>query len=156
LAAVQGRDPFGRDLQVSTSSGDHTGSPTAGQKAGIIANTLAESFLPYLAQGRRLREGGGTPYSNSTIVSPQVKPGTSSMSAVRRTFDPFRPTYLRGGPSTGAALLLTAIGWPRHDRTASRSDRVSRASAASGTGCWIRSSRTRLRRATGASRSRWI
>jgi hypothetical protein len=63
--------------------------------------------IPYVAQARRLREGGGTAFPTSTLIDPQVKPGTTGqMSAVRRTFDPLRPTYLRaptGGASSQAA-----------------------------------------------------
>jgi hypothetical protein len=92
--AIEGKDPFGRDLQVDPSTGDFTGKPTGGQLAGIVANTAAESFLPLVAQARRLREGGGTGYANSNLFSPKVKPDSKHMSAVRRTFDPFRPTYL--------------------------------------------------------------
>jgi hypothetical protein len=59
-----------------------------------------------------LRLGGcgraaGPRIPTSTLIDPQVKPGTTGqMSAVRRTFDPLRPTYLRaptGGASSQAA-----------------------------------------------------
>jgi len=101
--AAQGKDPFGNDLKVSPDSGDKSGRPTGPQLAGIAANQLAESFVPGLAIGRRLREGGSTSFANSTVFSPKVKPGTKhGQSAVRRTFDPFRPIYLKsGGASSG-------------------------------------------------------
>jgi len=51
---------------------------------------------PGVALGRRLREHGETAYATSTLISPKTKKGTSHrMSAARRVFDPFRPTYLR-------------------------------------------------------------
>lgn len=96
INAINGRDPFGRDLKVKPSPSNPQGKASTWQTISIAANSLAESMIPYLAMGRRLREKGSTAYSNSTILSPKIKPGTShGMSAARRTLDPFRPTYLR-------------------------------------------------------------
>jgi hypothetical protein len=64
--------------------------------------------VPYVAQARRIREGGGTAYSGSTLLDPDVKPGTDYMSGWRRTFDPFRPTYLRSPASAGKVQPLSA------------------------------------------------
>lgn len=97
--ALGGLDPFNRSLEVS--GGDHK--PHGLQTLGIAANSLLEALIPGLAYGRRLREGGGTAYANSTALSPQVKPGTSHQSAVNRTFNPFRETYLKG-PSLTSSL----------------------------------------------------
>lgn len=124
--ALNKQDPFGRGLQVNPATGDHTGQPTGSQLAGIVANSAAESFLPLVAQIRRLREGGGTPYADSNVFSPKTKPGSSHMSAVRRTLDPFRPTYLRGGPASGGSAPTA-----RGTIDGIQRDRVSRASAAS-------------------------
>jgi hypothetical protein len=103
-AALEGRDPFGRELKAPKTPENPEG------KANPIAvalNSAIEATVPYVAQARRLREGGGTAFPTSTLIDPQVKPGTTGqMSAVRRTFDPLRPTYLRaptGGASSQAA-----------------------------------------------------
>lgn len=89
LQALGGKDPFGRELEVKG------GKPTGTQELGIAANQVAESLVPLLSIGRRLQEGGGTAYANSTILSPQTKPGSSHQSAISRTFNPFRETYLK-------------------------------------------------------------
>lgn len=111
VAALEGHDPFGRPLRVDPHGGDRTGRATPGQELGIALNALAEAMVPYVATVRRLREGGGTGYADSTAVSPKVKPGTSHMSAPRRTFDPFRPTYLRGRPAHGKAPKRSAAAF---------------------------------------------
>jgi hypothetical protein len=112
IAAAQGKDPFGRDLTAPRTGSNPTGKPTSGQKAGIIANTLLEAFVPQLALARRIREGGGTGYSTSTALSPQVKPGSKHMSGVRRALDPFRPTYLKAPPATGGGHVKGSY-WQR-------------------------------------------
>lgn len=116
-SAIQGRDPFGNDLRVAPTAANPQGKPSTGQKVGIAANEGLEAMVPYLAQGRRLLEHGETAYANSTILSPKTKPGTShGMSGVRRTFDPFRPTYLRAG--SREVVVQPKGGSPR--RAASR------------------------------------
>jgi len=103
--ALSGKDPFGRPLQVPKTASNPKGEATAGQKLGIAANSAAESMIPLLAMGRRLQEGGGTSYANSTIFSPKAKPETShGMSGVDRTLNPFRPTYVK--PKTKAKAKL--------------------------------------------------
>jgi hypothetical protein len=98
--ALAGRDPFGNDLKVKPSAANPQGKPSSWQKVGIALNGLAEALVPGVSTARRLQEHGETAYGNSTVFSPQTKPGTShGMSAVRRTFDPLRPTYLRSGSS---------------------------------------------------------
>jgi hypothetical protein len=114
--ALQGSDPFGRDLQVPKGPDNPRGQATGGQKASIAINSLAEALIPYLATARRLQEGGGTAYSNSTALSPKVKPGTSHMGAARRTFDPFRPTYLRGPSGGGGGGGDPLAGLSKRDR----------------------------------------
>jgi hypothetical protein len=112
VAALEGQDPFGNKLKVSS------GQPaTPLEKLAIALNGLAESTagpLPSLI--RRLREGGATPFADSTVFSPKTKPGSShGMSAARRTLDPLRPTYVGGGaPSVvqgGASSSPAASGW---------------------------------------------
>jgi hypothetical protein len=90
-SALEGRDPFGRELQYSGGK-----EPSLGEEAIAIGGPLAETFLPVIAQLRRLREGGGTAYANSSIFAPKVKPGTKHQSALNRTLNPFRETYLKG------------------------------------------------------------
>lgn len=116
ISALSGNDPFDRPLKVSKDSGDKSGTPTPVQKAQIAGYGLLEGFVPGLAMGRRLREGGGTSLGNSTIFQPRTKPDSShGMSAANRTFNPFRPTYLRAkkgsssqGGAEGAALQREA------------------------------------------------
>jgi hypothetical protein len=94
-AALQGKDPFGRDLQRS----DHR--PATGAEWGVAGNSALEAFVPYLSNIRRLQEHGETAFADSTAWHPRSKPGTShGMSAARRVLDPFRPTYLSAGAST--------------------------------------------------------
>jgi hypothetical protein len=101
VAALGGNDPFNRQLKVAPSPENPTGKAGGGQKAGIAAYGLAEALVPYLSTVRRLREHGETPYAGSTVFSPSTKPGTShGVSAFERTFNPFRPTYLRAGGET--------------------------------------------------------
>jgi hypothetical protein len=98
-AALEGEDPFGRELRAPKTAENPTGKAN---EVAVAANSLVEGLVPYVAQARRLREGGGTSYPTSTLLDPQVKPGTTGqMGALRRTFDPLRPTYVR--PPTGGA-----------------------------------------------------
>lgn len=100
VSALEGRDPFGRDLTAPKTAANPTGKANP---LTVAVNQAAESMIPYLATARRLRERGGTAYSSSTLLDPQVKPGTDTqMGALRRTFDPLRPTYLRAPASASA------------------------------------------------------
>jgi hypothetical protein len=96
--ALEGKDPFGRDL---TAPPGETPNPTA-----VALNSAIEAMVPYVASARRLREGGATGYSTSTVLDPKTKPGTKHASALERTFSPLNATYLRsptgGGPATPA------------------------------------------------------
>lgn len=118
--ALEGQDPFGRPLQVPKTASNPKGVPSEGQKLGTALNSAAESMIPGIAMARRLQEGGGTSYANSNVFSPKSKPETShGMSAVDRTLNPFRPTYVKPprkgkgkkarapklGPSGGSAKL---------------------------------------------------
>lgn len=94
-AALRGQDPFGRPLRLKPTEDNPEGTPSGWQKAGVALNAGLEASVPWLAMARRLQEGGGTPYGNSTVLSPKTKPDSSHMSAVRRTLDPFRPTYVK-------------------------------------------------------------
>jgi hypothetical protein len=122
LAAMSGTDPFGRPLQVAPSPDNPRGIPTGRQKLGIAGYSLLEAGLPYLSTGRRLLEHGETPFAGSTILHPSTKPGTShGMSAARRTFDPFRPTYLRkGGGHIGEVVKPTGRVKPQRPTQAQR------------------------------------
>lgn len=98
LLALEGRDPFGRELQTPG------GKPSKSDEYGAAANQLLESLVPGVAIARRLQEKGGTGYGTSTVFSPQMKPGTSHQSAVSRTLNPFRATYLKA-PKGGSGQL---------------------------------------------------
>jgi hypothetical protein len=108
-ALLQGQDPFGNPLKTERSASNPQGTVRGlGPKFAVAGNELAEALIPYLAQARRLRERGETALPTSNILSPKTKPGTShGMSALRRTFDPFRPTYVKAGGG-GAAHPLSA------------------------------------------------
>jgi hypothetical protein len=94
--AMRGKDPFGQPLKVEPTADNPKGEPTGWQKVLIALNSALESTAgPYPSMVRRLREGGGTPYADSTVIAPKTKPGSKHMSGARRTFDPFRPTYLK-------------------------------------------------------------
>lgn len=98
--ALRGHDPFGRDLQIKPTKSNPQGKATGWDKLEAALNSAAEAVIPYVSTARRLQEHGETSYSNSNVFSPKTKPGTShGMSAVRRTFDPLRPTYLGGSVS---------------------------------------------------------
>lgn len=101
INAAQGKDPFGRDLKVKPTADNPTGKPSNAQMAWLGGYDMLEAVVPYVSWARRLREHGETAYADSTVVSPRTKPGTShGQSAVDRTFNPLRPTYLGGGGST--------------------------------------------------------
>lgn len=96
VAALGGLDPFGRALRVEPTKDNPKGIPSGWQRVGIAAYTALESLGgPYWSLARRLQEKGGTPYADSTLVEPAIKPGSSHMSALRRTMDVFRETYLK-------------------------------------------------------------
>lgn len=89
--------------KLDTEDGEEVGD---GKRIALALNAAAESLIPLVSLGRRLREGGETPYDDSTVFDPKTKPGTSyGGSAVRRAFDPLRPTYLSApaGESPAAA-----------------------------------------------------
>jgi hypothetical protein len=109
-SAIEGRDPFGRDLSTPPTADNPRGRVEGLQKLAVALNTTVEALVPYLSQIRRVREGGSTPYSTSTVFKPQTKPGTKHGSGAKRTFFPFNPTYLRsrgGGEAPAAGPPLT-------------------------------------------------
>lgn len=117
IKALEGQDPFGRELQVPKTPGNPKGQATGGQKAEVAVNSLIEALVPLVAQARRLREGGGTAYANSTLISPKVKPGSSHMSALERTFSPIRPTYLKKPSGGGGDAKVPAAPARALERT---------------------------------------
>jgi hypothetical protein len=126
VAAIEGKDPFGRDLQVSGG-----GEASTGQRVGIAANQALEALVPYVSTVRRLQEHGETAYSNSTVVNPRTKPGTShGMGAVERTFSPVRPTYLGGAASV--ATDAPAVAPSRREVLLQRRARLLRGGASQG------------------------
>ncbi|HWK30103.1 MAG TPA: hypothetical protein VNS09_26265 [Solirubrobacter sp.] len=61
-------------------------------RASMAFNSLLEAFVPGVSRLRQVREGGSTPFDNSTVWSPKVKPGTRVQGgAARRILDPLRP-----------------------------------------------------------------
>lgn len=95
--AIEGQDPFGKQLQIDPSENAGETKPTDLQAAGIAGYSLLEALVPGLRTARVLREKGGTAYAGSTIIDPDVKPGTEGqMTAARRALLPLRPTYLGG------------------------------------------------------------
>jgi hypothetical protein len=106
-ALFSGQDPFGNPLTTEKTASNPQGTVTGLlPKAGVAGNELAEALVPYLSQIRRLREHGETALSTSTALHPRTKPDTShGMSARRRTFDPFRPTYVRADSGEGECAV---------------------------------------------------
>lgn len=94
VEALKGKNFAGQDLAVPKTS-TNKGKPSPGQKVEIAINSFLEGIIPGLATTRRLEEGGGTGYGNSTALSPKVKPLTKHGSAFERTFNPFQPVYLK-------------------------------------------------------------
>jgi hypothetical protein len=66
-------------------------------RIALAVNSLIEGFVPMVQIGRRIREGGSTPYDTSTLLSPKVKPGTDD-SAANRILNPVRPIRLGAQP----------------------------------------------------------
>lgn len=100
---LEGVDAFGKPLRVKPDA-THPGGKTTGldnTKIGLY--NQFESMAPLISIVRRLHEGGGTGYSDSTILSPKVKPGTTGkQSAATKTLLPWRTIYPKGtGPGTG-------------------------------------------------------
>ena len=110
--ALEGKDPFGRDL--SAPPGEEP------KPAAVAINSALEAMVPYVATARRLREGGATGYSTSTVLDPQTKPGTKHASALARTFSPLNPTYLRSPTGGGAAGPADARAVRRAQRSAAK------------------------------------
>jgi hypothetical protein len=109
-AAIEGKDPFGRD--ALTSSGKRGDEIPLEQRLGMAGYSLLEATVPYLSTSRRLQERGETAFSDSTVVSPRTKPGTShGMGAPRRVFDPLRPTYV-GASGAGQTVEPAAASSP--------------------------------------------
>lgn len=107
--ALQGQDPFGRALQVPKTKNNPSGEASTGERVGAAVNQGLESLVPLIAMIRRLQEGGGTSYANSTVFSPKAKPESShGMSALDRTLNPFRPTYVK--PPKTKKLKLPGLG----------------------------------------------
>ena len=96
IEALEGDDPFDRPLKKQPTPDNPKGEVRGIEKFGVAGLSLAEGVVPNLALSRRLREGGGTAYADSTVVSPKVKPESlGRMGAVERTLSPLRPVYLR-------------------------------------------------------------
>lgn len=91
VAALKGQSFTGRPLQL-----ENREDATEAKKLWLAIYTLAEGAVPGVQIIRRVREKGATPYDDSTVFSPKVKPGTASSGAADRILNPLRPTYLSG------------------------------------------------------------
>jgi hypothetical protein len=98
---VRGQSWKERDFQLA--SGGQASDP---KKVTLMMYSLLESVFPGLMLARRLREGGGTPYDDSTVFAPKTKPGSNYLSAPRRALDPFAPTYLRPPERDGGGTVV--------------------------------------------------
>ena len=99
--ALEGRDPFGRNLEVARTANNPKGIPTQAQRWGAAGNSLVGSLVFPWSLAQRIREGGGTPYANSNPFSPQTKPETKHQSGLNRTLNPLRPIYVKKKAKTG-------------------------------------------------------
>ena len=115
--ALRGKDPFGRDLLAPPTPENPKGTVSGLGLLGVAANQALGALVPYLSQIQRLREGGGTPYATSNIISPKTKPGSKHVSAPSKILNPFNPTYLKG-----KAVELPAV----HDDTSKLSPQQQR------------------------------
>lgn len=107
-AALDNKDPFGRDLQFPKDAAHPQGKATnPWELLPVAANQLAGSLIPGYSTAQRVRQGGSTPYATSSPFAPRVKPNTKHGSGVTRTINPLQATYLKkqaatvptGGPS---------------------------------------------------------
>lgn len=100
--AAYGLNFAGRQAVVSPEGRKPGGDAVSqGTSALMALNAALEAFLPGVAIARRVEEGGKTPYDDSFVWSPKVKPATSHGSgALDRILNPLRPTYLRAGESS--------------------------------------------------------
>lgn len=74
----------------------------AGASPMLVAlNTAFETFIPFLSAARRVREGGGTSIPGSTLLKPEVKPGTRQKDALRVAGKVFLPGFPENTSSSG-------------------------------------------------------
>jgi len=79
-----------------------------GTRATMAISSLAEAFIPGVAQARRLREGGQSPYDDSNVITPRTKPSEHERSiprALNRMFNPLNPPNVKAG---GASEVVTS------------------------------------------------
>jgi hypothetical protein len=106
--AAFGLNFTGHGAKIDPRSRKGEGVPGA-VRASMAFNSLLEAFVPGVAQARRLREGGSTPFDNSTLLSPKTKPGTRTRGgAARRILDPFRPSPITVHTGEQAPAVVAA------------------------------------------------
>jgi hypothetical protein len=93
--ALEGKDPFGKDFKVKPTKDNPKGIPSPLQIGEIFGNQVAESTLWGPALARRMEEGGGTPYANSTVFSPQVKPHTKTGEGAFAAINPVKAVKIK-------------------------------------------------------------
>jgi hypothetical protein len=107
IANLSGRDWTGKPL------------PPGLSRAGVAANTMFETFTPFVARARQVREKGGTSVAGSTIFRPKTKAGTSrgTGAGLERAFNPFHktPAAMRKQTAAGVLGLPVLEGDPSDD-----------------------------------------
>lgn len=79
---------------------------TPDQRLALAAYTQLEAWMPFISIGRRLREGGGSSQTGSTIFKTKVRPGTrgSTKYALNKIFNPLAPVNNSSKSKTGPLL----------------------------------------------------
>ena len=135
LSALSGKDFTGEDLRLRQSPTNPLGQAGILDRLIIALNQGAGATIPNYSMAQRLLEGGGTAYGDSTLPGealraiegrePNVKPGSKHQSALNRTLNPLRPTYLRGRSGGGSSSEPTTTPSPRQRLAARRRTRSS-------------------------------
>lgn len=135
LSALSGKDFTGEDLRLRQSPTNPLGQAGILDRLIIALNQGAGATIPNYSMAQRLLEGGGTAYGDSTLPGealraiegrePNVKPGSKHQSALNRTLNPLRPTYLRGRSGGGGSSEPTTTPSPRQRLAARRRTRSS-------------------------------
>jgi hypothetical protein len=110
--ALNRQDPFGRGLQVNPASGDHTGQPTGGQLAGIVANTAA-GVVPAARRSDPPAQGGRRDaVRRLERLQPEDQAGQRAHQRAPQDLGPVPPDV----PARRTVVSAGAVHSPRHDR----------------------------------------
>jgi hypothetical protein len=107
--AAFGLNFSGHPAKVDPKDRGDRGEVTGAVRISMAINALLEAFVPVLGIARRVREGGSTPWDNSTLASPKTKPGTRVKGgAANRILNPARSSPIRGDRATSSTTTMPA------------------------------------------------